>query len=72
MYNGSLYTPYFFETMKKKVLTGLLVAPKRGKPSQMKAGKRYNVYLDHYSITKAKRIGKGNVSEGIRKALKQM
>jgi hypothetical protein len=57
--------------MKKKVLTSLLVAPKRGKPKQLIAGKRYNVYLDQPSITKAMRLGNGNVSEGIRKALKQ-
>ena len=42
-----------------------------GRPSEMTGGKRVNVYLDAESISIASSLGKGNVSEGIRKALKQ-
>lgn len=42
-----------------------------GRPSEMVGGKKVNTYLDTYSITIATRLGNGNVSEGIRKALKQ-
>ena len=41
-----------------------------GRPTEMDGGKRVNVYLDAESIALATRIGKGNVSEGIRKAIK--
>lgn len=41
-----------------------------GRPSEMDGGKRVQVYLDVESIAIATRIGNGNVSEGIRKALK--
>ena len=42
-----------------------------GRPSEMSGGKKVNTYLDAESIAIAARIGNGNVSEGIRKALKQ-
>ena len=42
-----------------------------GRPSEMDGGKRVNVYLDAESIAVAAKIGNGNVSDGIRKALKQ-
>lgn len=42
-----------------------------GRPSEMSGGKKVNTYLDAESIAIATRIGNGNVSEGIRKALKQ-
>lgn len=40
-----------------------------GRPADI-SGKKVNTYLDAESITIATRLGKGNVSEGIRKALK--
>jgi len=40
-----------------------------GAPAKMEGGRRMNVYLDKVSILKAKTLGDGNVSEGIRKAL---
>jgi hypothetical protein len=40
-----------------------------GRPAEMESGKRVNVYLDGPSIERAKSLGDGNVSEGIRKAL---
>ncbi len=40
-----------------------------GRPSEMEGGKRVNVYLDADSLEIASVLGKGNVSEGIRKAL---
>ena len=43
-----------------------------GRPSEMEGGKRVNVYLDAESIAIATRLGNGNVSDGIRKALKQI
>lgn len=42
-----------------------------GRPAAMDGGKKVNTYLDAESVEIAKRIGNGNVSEGIRKALKQ-
>ena len=42
-----------------------------GRPSEMAGGKPVNTYLDAESIAIATRLGNGNVSEGIRKALKQ-
>lgn len=40
-----------------------------GRPEEMSGGKRVNVYLDAKSLAAAEKIGSGNVSEGIRKAL---
>lgn len=37
----------------------------------MKSGRRVLVYLDSESHAKAKAIGKGNASRGIREAIKQ-
>ena len=44
---------------------------KPGRPTEMAGGKAVKVYLDAESIAIATRLGNGNVSEGIRKALKQ-
>lgn len=44
---------------------------KPGRPSEMEGGKAVKAYLDAESIAIATRLGNGNVSEGIRKALKQ-
>ena len=41
-----------------------------GRPSNMSGGKKVNTYLDAESIAIATSLGNGNVSEGIRKALK--
>lgn len=41
-----------------------------GRPAEMSGGKKVNTYLDADSIAIAQRLGNGNVSEGIRKALK--
>lgn len=42
-----------------------------GRPSEMAGGKKVNTYLDAESVAIATKLGNGNVSEGIRKALKQ-
>ncbi len=42
-----------------------------GRPVEMVGGKQVNTYLDAESIAIATWLGNGNVSEGIRKALKQ-
>jgi ABC-type taurine transport system substrate-binding protein len=41
-----------------------------GRPVEMTGGKRVNVYLDAASLARAAELGGGNVSEGIRAALK--
>ena len=40
-----------------------------GRPEEMDGGKRVNVYLDAASLERARDIGNGNISEGIRLAL---
>ncbi|HVK54626.1 MAG TPA: hypothetical protein VM532_06310 [Burkholderiales bacterium] len=40
-----------------------------GRPTELDGGKRRNVYLDDDSWDAAKKLGKGNASDGIRKAL---
>ena len=42
-----------------------------GRPAEMSGGKKVNTYLDAESIAIASKLGNGNVSDGIRKALKQ-
>ncbi len=44
---------------------------KPGRPEEMQGGKRVQVYLDAESLAIAAKLGNGNVSDGIRKALKQ-
>lgn len=44
---------------------------KRGRPEEMKNGKRRNVYIDNQSWEAAKRLGGGNASEGIRIAIER-
>lgn len=41
-----------------------------GRPAVMAGGKRVQVYLDERTLEKARRIGDGNISEGIRLAIK--
>lgn len=43
----------------------------QGRPTALTGGRRVNTYLDGSSIEEAARLGKGNVSEGIRLALKE-
>ena len=43
-----------------------------GRPEELSGGRKVNTYLDAESVAIAIRIGNGNVSEGIRKALKSM
>ncbi|MDQ1817250.1 hypothetical protein RBA41_28490 [Massilia sp. CCM 9210] len=43
---------------------------KRGAPPKMTGGQRKQVFLDDASVEEAKRLGKGEVSAGIRIALK--
>lgn len=52
-------------------IDGKQLEAKIGRPSEMAGGKAVNVYLDAESIASATKLGNGNVSEGIRKALKQ-
>ena len=40
-----------------------------GRPTELEGGARHNVYLDTTSIARARKLGKGNISEGIRIAL---
>jgi hypothetical protein len=42
---------------------------KVGRPAELDGGGRRNVYLDAASVARAVKLGKGNISEGIRIAL---
>lgn len=52
-------------------ITQLPIYPEAGRPSELEGGKRVQVYLDAESLKTAARLGNGNVSEGIRLALKR-
>lgn len=41
-----------------------------GRPAEMDGGRRVNVYLDVASLDAAAALGDGNISEGIRRALR--
>jgi hypothetical protein len=43
-----------------------------GRPTELEGGGRRNVYLDSVSIARARKLGKGNISEGIRIALSRV
>jgi hypothetical protein len=43
-----------------------------GRPPELEGGARHNVYLDTVSIARARKLGKGNISEGIRIALSRV
>jgi hypothetical protein len=43
-----------------------------GRPTALEGGARHNVYLDAVSIARARKLGKGNISEGIRIALSRV
>ena len=53
----------------RKIASALGLKSGGGRKSEMDGGKRVNVYLTEESIARAKEIGGGNVSEGIRMAL---
>lgn len=42
-----------------------------GRPAVLAGGRRINVYLDARSLERARQLGAGNVSEGIRLALER-
>jgi hypothetical protein len=50
-------------------MTNTLKTKKAGRPRTMKDGKDIKVHLDSDTIEKASRLGNGNISAGIRKAL---
>ena len=43
-----------------------------GRPTELEGGARRNVYPDSVSIARARKLGKGNISEGIRIALSRI
>lgn len=43
-----------------------------GRPPELQGGARHNVYLDTVSIARAKKLGRGNLSQGIRIALSRV
>lgn len=47
-------------------------APGAGRPAQLLGSRRVNIYLDAESVRTAQLIGEGNVSEGVRLALKMV
>jgi len=51
-------------------ITQLPIYPEAGRPAELEGGKRVQAYLDAESLAIAAKLGNGNVSEGIRKALK--
>ena len=48
----------------------LKLRAEQGRPQEITDAKRVNIYLDPDSIARAKELGKGNISDGIRIALK--
>ncbi len=58
---------------QRKVISAIKSASgvdNRGAATQMEDGRRINLYMDAASIATAERIGSGNISAGIRMALK--
>lgn len=47
-------------------------APGAGRPSKLVGARCLNIYLDAESVQTAQLIGQGNVSEGVRLALKMV
>lgn len=47
-------------------------APGAGRPAELLGSRRVNIYLDAESVHTAQFIGQGNVSEGVRLALKMV
>lgn len=46
--------------------------PGAGRPAEIEGARRVNVMLDAETIEAAKKIGAGNLSAGIRKAVKEV
>ncbi|UTH73644.1 hypothetical protein [Chromobacterium sp. IIBBL 290-4] len=55
---------------QRLVKRALGIGGNAGAPAQMQGGGRHNVYLDAESIAIAQALGDGNISRGIRLALK--
>ncbi|AXE33150.1 hypothetical protein [Chromobacterium phragmitis] len=55
---------------QRRVKMELGLASNAGAPQKMQGGARHNVYLDAASIAAALALGDGNISRGIRLALK--
>ncbi|QEL55569.1 hypothetical protein [Chromobacterium paludis] len=55
---------------QRRVKAALGIPNGAGAPPKLQGGSRKNVYLDTASIEIARKLGHGNLSEGIRKALK--
>ena len=49
-----------------------IAVPKRGRPFSLTDGKRVTLTLDAATIAKAKALGAGNVSRGVREAVLQV
>ena len=45
--------------------------PLIGRPRKMREGKRVNVYLGIATLERARKIGRGNLSEGLRLAVER-
>lgn len=57
---------------QRRIKAALGISNNAGAPTKLDGGKRVNVYLDAETLAEAERIGNGNVSEGIRIALKRV
>lgn len=55
---------------QRRIKAALGISNNAGAPVKLQDGKRVNVYLDAESLALAAEIGDGNVSEGIRRALR--
>ncbi|WP_146056832.1 hypothetical protein [Chromobacterium alticapitis] len=55
---------------QRRIKAALGIGNGAGAPLKLEGGARRNVYLDEASIAIASRLGGGNISEGIRRALK--
>lgn len=68
--------PYvIFNNSQGRMLNGHLVAPLLGhwgRAKKMQGGKPITVYLDAQTLATAETLGKGNISEGIRAALRSV
>ncbi|OHX10401.1 hypothetical protein [Chromobacterium sphagni] len=56
---------------QRRIKAALGISNGAGAPARLNGGGRKNVYLDAESIKIARQLGNGNLSEGIRIALKQ-
>jgi hypothetical protein len=73
-YDKPSQTPFEFVNENHEILQNLNGRPvpsgrKSGRPLEMSGGKKINLYLDLESLAIAGRLGDGNISDGVRKAL---